>query len=265
MRVDPRFRRRRAEVLRQEGRRRLRVLVGIVAVAAVGSGGWAATGSPLLDLDRLVVEGAVHTRPDEARFASGLRRGQPLLDVDEVGAARAVEALPWVAQATVRRQWPGQIRIRLVEREPVAVTASDDGGAALVDRAGRVLERVEVPPADLIVLTGLPPAGAAGSTLTPEGVAVLSVAVALPDELRARTTGVAPAGGGKGEVELRLSPEGTVRLGPPEDLDRKFDAIRAVLAQVDLRDLAVLDVRRPDNPVLTRAEPPTKVSTPRAG
>jgi len=37
------------------------------------------------------------------------------------------------------------------------------------------------------------------------------------------------------------------------------------MAQVDLRNLAVLDVRRPDSPVLTRRETPTKVSTPRAG
>jgi hypothetical protein len=66
-------------------------------------------------------------------------------------------------------------------------------------------------------------------------------------------------------VEIRLAPEGSVRLGPPVDLDRKFDAIRAVLAQADLRNLAVLDVRRPDSPVLTRRESATKVSTPRAG
>ncbi len=73
--MDPRFRRRRVEVRRQEGRRRLRVVVGVAAVAVTGFGGWAATASPLLDLDRIVVEGAVHTEPAEARFASGLRRG----------------------------------------------------------------------------------------------------------------------------------------------------------------------------------------------
>ncbi|MGH9266298.1 MAG: hypothetical protein ACRD1D_16565, partial [Acidimicrobiales bacterium] len=81
--MDPRFRERRVEVRREEGRRRLRVLVGITATVLVGTGGWAATGSPLLDLDRVVVEGAVRTDPTEARFASGLRRGQRLIDVDE--------------------------------------------------------------------------------------------------------------------------------------------------------------------------------------
>jgi cell division protein FtsQ len=263
--MDPRIRRRRVEVRREEGRRRFRVLVGITALTAAGLGGWAATGSSLLDLDRVVVQGAVHTAPDEARFASGLRRGQRMLDVDDGMAVRGVETLPWVQQATVSKQWPGQVRIRLVERQPVAFTVSEAGNAALVDRTGRVLDWVDVPPPGLAALAGLEPAGPAGSTLAPEGVAALGVAVALPTEIRARASGVSPAAGGRGEVDINLSPGSVVRLGPPDDLDRKFDAIRAVLAQVDLHNLAVLDVRRPDSPVLTRREAPDKVSTPRVG
>jgi hypothetical protein len=253
------------EVRREEGRRRLRVVVGVTAVAVLAGGGWAATGSPLLDLDRVVVDGAVHTTPEEARFASGLRLGEPLVDVDETAAARGVERLPWVDRATVHRRWPGQVEIRVVERQPVAVTAVEGGGAALLDATGRVLEWVDGPPPGLPLLTGLASAGPPGSTLPPDGVAALSVAVALPDELRSRIVGVAPDEGGRGEVEIRLSPEGSVRLGPPVDLDRKFDAIRAVFAQVDLGNLAVLDVRRPDSPVLTRRETPPRVSTPRVG
>jgi hypothetical protein len=147
----------------------------------------------------------------------------------------------------------------------VAVTDAGDGRSALVDGSGRILDWVAEIPPGLAVLAGLPPAGPAGSILPPEGVAALTVAVALPAELRARTAGVAPAAGGGGEVDIRLNPEGMVRLGPPEDLDQKFEAIRAVFAQVDLRNLAVLDVRRPDSPVLTRRETPVKVSTPRVG
>jgi hypothetical protein len=263
--VDPRFRERWIEARRQEGRRRFRVLVGITAVVALGCAGWAATDSVLLDLDQVVVEGAVHTTADEARFASGLRRGEPMLDIDEAAVDRAVEALPWVLQASVRREWPGRVRIRLIEREPVAVAEAEPGAMALIDNTGRVLEWLPAPPPGLPVLAGLPPAGPPGTTLGADGVATLQVAVALPVELRAYTAGLAPAPGSGGEVELRLNPEGMVRLGPPDDLDAKFTAIRAVLAQADLRNLAVLDVRRPENPVLTRRETPVKVSTPRVG
>ncbi|HVL06185.1 MAG TPA: FtsQ-type POTRA domain-containing protein [Acidimicrobiales bacterium] len=263
--MDPRFRRRWVDARREEGRRRFRVLVGVTAVVALGCAGWAATDSVLLDLDRVVVEGVVHTSPEEARFASGLRIGEPMLDIDEGAVDRAVEALPWVKQASVRREWPGRVRIVVVEREPVAVAEAAPGAMALIDGTGRVLEWVPVPPPGLPVLAGLRPAGSPGTTLGADGVASLQVALALPAELRPRISGLAPAAGDGGEVELRLDPEGMVRLGPPDDLDRKFTAIRAVLAQVDLGNLAVLDVRRPETPVLTRRDTAVKVSTPRVG
>ncbi len=268
--MDPRIHRRRVEVRREEGRRRFRVLIGVTAVTAVGLAGWAATGSSLLDLDQMVIEGAVHSGPDDIRFASGLHRGERMLDVDDSVVVRGVGTLPWVQSAMVSKRWPGTVRIRVVERQPVAFTVSQAGNAALVDLSGRILAWVDVPPPGLGALAGLPPAGPPGSTLGAEGTAALAVAVALPAELRARAAGVSPAGGGRGEVDIHLrtdgpDADGIVRLGPPDDLDRKFTAVRAVLAQVDLRNLAVIDVRRPDSPVLTRREVPSKVSTPRVG
>lgn len=263
--MDPRFRRRRVEVRREEGRHRLRVLVALSGVVVAGCAAWGVTRSPLLDLDRVRVEGAVHVSADDVRVASGLRLGQPLTDVESAVVSRAVETLPWVLGASVRRHWPGVVTVRLTERVPVAATAAEPGGYALVDATGAVLELVDAAPPGVMQLAGLPPAGQPGTRLDDEGVAILSVAVALPPALVARTAGVGPAAGGTGEVELRLTPEGMVKLGPPDDLPRKFDAVAAVMAQVDLRNLAVLDVRRPESPVLTRREAPTKVSTPRTG
>lgn len=263
--MDPRFRQRWIEARRQEGRRRFKVLLGITAVVVLGCSGWAVTDSVLLDLDSVVVQGAVHATPEEVRFASGLRRGEPMLDVDEGAARRAVEALPWVGDARVRREWPGRVRILVNERAPVAVAQAEPGTMALIDGTGRVLDWVPAPPPGLPVLAGLPAVGPPGTTLSTDGVATLQVAIALPAELRSRITGLAPASGAGGEVELRLNPEGMVRLGPPEDLDRKFTAIRTVLSEVDLANLAVLDVRRPENPVLTRRDTAVKVSTPRVG
>jgi cell division protein FtsQ len=241
------------------------VVVGVVSVAVVGAGGWAATGSPLLDLDAVMVDGVVHTPAPVAAAATGLRPGAPMVDLDLAAAVRGVEALPWVQRATVERHWPGQVRVHVVERAPAAALAADGGETVLVDATGRVLERVDPAPSGLAVLSGLPPAGPPGSRLSGEAMAAVAVATVLPAELRARTAVISPGSAGSGEVELHLTPDGTVRLGRPEDLDRKFDAIRAVLAQVDLRNLAVLDVRRPDSPILTRRDTATKVSTPRAG
>ncbi len=46
-RVDPRFRRRWAEARRAEGRRRLKVLLGVVALAAIVAGGIGLLHSPV--------------------------------------------------------------------------------------------------------------------------------------------------------------------------------------------------------------------------
>jgi cell division protein FtsQ len=263
--MDPRIHRRRVEVRRQEGRRRLRVLVGITVVALLAAGGWAAVGSRALDVDHIVVQGVVHTPISAVAPAAHVRRGERMIDLDLAAAARGVGALPWVGRATVEREWPGSVRIRVVERAPAAVVPAAQGGSALVDAAGRVLDDVAAPPPGLAVLDGLGAAGPPGTSLSADAAAALSVAVAMPAELRSRVLDVGPVGGTSGEVELRLPANATVRLGSAEDLQRKFDAVRAVLAQVDLRNLAVLDVRRPDSPVLTRRETTTKVSTPRAG
>lgn len=279
--MDPRLRRRRVEVRRDEGRHRLHVLMGITGVVVAGCAGWGATRSPLLDLDNVRVVGAAHISADEVRSVSGIRLGGALTDIDVAAVARAVEAIPWVQQATVTRRWPSTLSIRLTERSPVAAMTADAvmtpdagttaagtanaGAFALVDRSGRVVDRVAVVPAGMVTLAGLALAGNPGTQLSPEGVATLSVAIALPPSLMARTVGVSPATGGRGEVELRLSPDATVKLGTPDDLPRKFDAVATVLARVDMRNLAVVDVRRPESPVLTRRESSTKVSTPRTG
>lgn len=247
--IDPRFRERRIAVARSAGRRRLRALVAGVAVGAAAAGGWGATRSPLLDVDRVVVEGAAQTGAPAVQAAAGVGRGEAMLDVDEGGAARRVRGLPWVLRATVRRQWPATVRIRVVERAPVAVTRDDAGGWALLDLSGRVLERVPEPPPGLATLDGVPAAGVPGSSLGPRAAPALVVAGALGPHLGPRVAAVAIAPEG---VELRLRPSGVVGLGPPDALEDKLRSVRTVLRTVDPRTVATLDVRDPATPVLTR-------------
>src|SRR3546814_10770851 len=53
--------------------------------------------------------------------ALGLETGRPILAVDPAAARAALEALPWVASASVERQLPGTVYIRLTERAPLAL------------------------------------------------------------------------------------------------------------------------------------------------
>ncbi len=255
--IDPRIRQRRIAVRRQEGRRRLRLLVGIASVSCLLVGGWGATRSPLLDVDGIDVEGASRTSREELVVASGIRFGQAMVDVDERGAVQAVAALPWIQTASVERRWPDSVVITVVERDPVAVAPAGEGWA-LVDATGQVLALLASAPSNLLALEGIAPAGPPGSVLGGPATDLLAVAAAVPPDLRTRVSAV--QAGAEGGVELRLRPEGTVRLGAPEQLDEKFRATLTVLGRVDTAALATLDVRIPESPVLTRSNPVDNVS-----
>ena len=73
------------------------------------------------------------------RGAAGIGRGQPMVDLDAAGAARRVEALPWVASASVHRSWPGTVRVDVVERVPAVAEPLQAGGFRLVDGEGRAI------------------------------------------------------------------------------------------------------------------------------
>lgn len=247
--MDPRIRERRIEVQRSQGRRRLRLLVTGLVVTLLTGATWLSLRSPLLDVDRVTVRGAERTPPEWIAEATGIWTGQPLVEVDLEAAAVAVEGLPWVAAADVRRIWPSTVLVTVSERTPTAVTSSNAGEWAVLDGTGRVLEMVGEQPVGLLVLEGmgeLPQPGA--PVVQAEGA--LTVFAALSPSLAARTLTIAVVE--DGQIELKLNPRGTVRLGSLDALDAKVRAAETVLASVDVRNLAVLDVRLPSSPVLTR-------------
>jgi cell division protein FtsQ len=248
--IDPRFRQRRIEVRRLEGRRRLRVLLVLLGFVLVALTGYGASRSPLLDVDHIRVTGASHVPAAAVAAGSGVERGMAMFDVDEGAAKRRVEAIPWVLRARVRRHWPATVTIDLQERTPLAAVPGA-GGFAVVDGTGRILTVAAAPPAGQPLLLGVPPAGAPGTRIGGRAGDLLAVARVMPASILARLAGIVAADGG--QLELRLRPSGVVRLGPPTDLSAKLLATDTVLGQVDLTRLAVLDVRVPASPAITRA------------
>lgn len=248
--IDPRFRARRVAVLRDEGRRRLHRLAVLCGLGALALLAFLLTRSQLLDVDRIRVEGNAHTPMDQVLGAAGIRVHQPMIDVDP-GAARArLGSLPWVDSVSVVRSWPGTVTLKLRERTAVAAVRAAGGGAALLDRTGRVLELQPTLPRGIIALAGLPDAGPPGSSLDSRASDLLRVTEALSPRLRAQVATVALGADG---VELWLRDAGKVRLGSATDLGEKLLAAATVLEQVDLGQLCAIDVRVPSAPSLTRA------------
>jgi cell division protein FtsQ len=244
--IDPRISARRIAVQRAEGQRRLHRLLwvgGCVGIAVLGLG---ATRTPLLDVDRLEVSGADSAAVADALAPAGIRPGTPLVDVDLARGRAELEALPWVANAELRRAWPGTVEVRVEARIPVARVAVA-AGSALVAEDG-VVVAVDPAPSDLVPVEG-------PATLAPgerfEAPALLAVAAALPTELRPLVASVGN-GDGSGAAVLHLADGGLVRLGAADQLEPKLLAALTVLTQVDRSCLAVLDVRVPSAPTVTR-------------
>ena len=248
--MDPRIRQRRIAVRRDEGRKRLRVLAALMATASLAGGAMAATHSALLDVDQVKITGAVNTSRADILRTSGLEGHRFMVDVGGDVAAR-LRTLPWIAGVSVERTWPGTVRLRVRERVPLAVMAAGGGGTAIVDASGRVLAEGDA--GGLVRIDGLAPAPSPGAQVGTDGQASLTVAAALPTTVRAKVGSVSHDPDGL-ILHLRDSGGAIVRFGTDEAIGPKMVALSTMLSKLGLQDAAVLDVRVPSAPVLTRRQ-----------
>ncbi len=249
--IDPRIAARREAVSRGRVRRRTRRLALVAIAATLVAAAYGLSRSALVDVDRVLVAGAVHTGEAAVVAAAGIAPGDQLLDVDPEAAAAAIEALPWVAHASVVRHWrSGDVAIRVEEREAVAQLPTE-GAVAVADRHGRVLEYRPPSETALTVVRGVAPV-APGEQLAPTSVPALEIAATLPPGLRSRIAAVVVDGE---TIRLELRPAGTARLGRPEELAEKLRSLQTLLANIDLTGLCSIDLRVADSPVVDRRQP----------
>jgi cell division protein FtsQ len=241
--VDPRVRERWIAARRAEGRRRLRILFGVVAVAAVSAAAWAVTASPLLDVDHIEVQGNSRTSAGEIAAAAGVARGDAMVWLDGGAATARIAALPWIRRAHVEREWPGSVTITVTERTPAAWVATA-GGAFLVDGTGRVLAPVGESPTDLPQVVDPARVPPVGGTIAP--VVGARVAGRLDGYARSGTRAITVTPRG---VVLGLVAGPEIRLGEPMQVRTKIGAALAVLAALDGVPVQYVDVSVPSNPV----------------
>jgi cell division septal protein FtsQ len=250
--IDPRIKARRAEVQRDVGRRRIQRLVDVGLVLAVVAGFALAVRSPLLDVDAVTVAGSPHTPAEEVVAAARVGRGDQLMDVDVASVGARVTELPWVEAVEVHRGLDGRMAITVDERTPVAVTAGPDG-EVLVDDGGHVLGPVSDDPeaaGALVRLVGTEGVPAVGGRLSSR----YDETLALADRLATIAPGLAQELSVDDDLTLVLASGISVRFGGPTLVESKLRSLETVLNQVDLTCAAVIDLRAPGSPVLTREE-----------
>ena len=95
-----------------------------------------------LTLKDIAVEGRILTPPDDIRRAVGMAKGSFILQVPTDTIRQNLEKLSWVRVAEVRRQLPGTIHIRLLERVPIALWQKN-GHLHLIDDRGEIIGDVD--------------------------------------------------------------------------------------------------------------------------
>lgn len=151
--------------------------------------------------------------------------------VERIGTA--VDSLPWVAEADVRREWPHTLRIDIVEEVPVA-RWGDDG---LMDARGKVfVHAADKAYASLPLLSGRDDAAAdvlaryntLSALVTPRGIAIVSLSVDA-----------------RGAATVELDDGIEVRLGREDAAERlaRFSAVALPALSAKLTAVAYVDMR----------------------
>ena len=248
--INPRVAARRTAVTRQQGRRRLRVLVALCIGTSVLVGAWYLVHSSLFSARVVTVVGATHETAAQVISAAGLSARPPLVTISAGAAAARVTRLPWVRSASVAVHWPDGVRITVAEEVPAFAMSGSAGTWVEMSAEGRVLARSAVRPPGLLQVSGPVLPGAPGTALSRRDRAALDVASTLPASFAAQVTDVVEEPGGW--VQLAMTTPILVDVGLPVQLPAKYEDITSLLAGATLHTGDVIDVSVPDAPTVTR-------------
>ena len=197
-----------------------------------------------LRIEEVLIEGRARTDGEEILARLGLALDRPILAVDPAAARAALEALPWVRTASVERQLPGTVYIRITEREPLALW-QEQGVIRVIDLEGAVIPGIEPRRFAHLPLVVGPDAPAHAARL----IAVMN----SEPELRDRVTAAVRVGGRRWNIQI----EGRIDVRLPEaDAAAAWSQLARIERQQGLlsRDVIVIDLRLPDR-LVVRTDP----------
>jgi cell division protein FtsQ len=168
--------------------------------------------------------------------ATGVTDHSSLLFLDVADARAKLEAIPWVAEATVRKFYPDRLQITITEREPFALWQIN-GKVQVIAADGTVLSNLIEPR-----LAALPfVVGPGAAVAARDFLAVLDAYPAIRDQVRAAIL-VAER-----RWNLRLKSGLDVRL-PDTEVERALDTLVRLDREKALlgRDITAVDLRLAD-------------------
>ncbi|MEV8251612.1 FtsQ-type POTRA domain-containing protein [Microbacterium sp. NPDC076768] len=228
----------RAEIRRFTQRSRRRKIVWLSAIGAIVlliGGSIAAAYSPLFAVEKISVAGATNLDPAVIEAALSDQLGTPLALVDTSEVKAALLAFPLIETYALEARPPHDLTVRIVERTPVGVIASE-AGFTLVDAAGVALSTTEDAPA------GQPVIDVDGGVDTPAFRSAGLVVRSLPTEVRSVLSGVSATTAD--DVTLTLDNGLVVVWGSADESALKAVTLSKMMAANP--DARSIDVTSPD-------------------
>ena len=198
-----------------------------------------------LRVDQILLQGRRHESPDRITRVLNIERGDPLLAVDLKYARERLETLPWIRAASIERQFPNTIRVKILERRPMALWQRENK-LVLVDDEGTIitsrnLERFR----DLLVVVGKDAPAHANALMT---------ILAREPDLKQRVNAAVRIGDRRWNIRMDNGVEVSLPENDPEAAWRRFARLEREHKLLK-QDLLSIDLRIPDQLIVrTRAD-----------
>jgi cell division protein FtsQ len=218
------------------------VLAGVALLAAAA--GWLVR-LPVFAIQSVRLEGDLTRNSVSTVRANAMPRLQGnFFTLDLQRAREAFESVPWVRQAVVRREWPGRLRVRLIEHHAAAIWQDRAGTERLVDTEGTLFDANlgDVEDEQLPVFSG-------PDESAPRMLGLYRQLGPVFDRLDTEVVRVAMSA--RGSLKVELDSGADVELGRGEDAEllARVDRFTRTLTQVTShyqRPLVYADLRHVD-------------------
>jgi len=198
-----------------------------------------------LVLDNVDITGRVNADMDAVRQAINLKRGDPILQERVEDIRNRLKTIPWIADASVRRELPGHLTVAITERTPAAIWLDAPDKPALISADGTVLTRAGI--GRFGPLLGVSGAGAAD-----EAGPLIDILSAHP-AIAVRIKTAAWISGRRWNLTTQ---EGIVVKMPEQNLDAALQRLERAQEQDKVldKDVTVIDLRQ-DNRIILETKP----------